>query len=514
MNRRPLITLIAAVLLVVPGYLWGACTVLQHAESDGVEPVFAWLSAQQDNSTGLVASQQDSNASTYNNALAVMAFVLHHEFEKAKNILDFFKNRCTAGEFYVGEDARGFFQYRDSTTGEPPCSVNRWMGDNAWLAMAIHYYKKATGDSTYDDMAATIVSLLSSFQQHPYGYISSGWERSDCERETFNSAGHAEGNLDAYKVLSLYGRKQAAAKVKMWLDYTNGLHWTDGPLDLHSWRVLSLGRSYGFCLLDMKLYERTIMYAGKKVRGYVPFRSMGKNVWSEGTGQMAVAFYRAGYKAKGDAVLMQLRRLLFEPKDHPCTLAVSYLARRELVHHPWADPAKGHVAGVCWYIFAERKFDPFEGELIQHSPPQNPIVRIEAENYDAKSKIGIRLDERGRLLEGQGIHIVGDNDVPDDDSGWTLYHFNLFSPMERSWLSLRYADEMEGDKCTILIDDEVVGSFRTKDTGTWDRHRWSEPRLRINRLLTKGPHTLKLKGKDAGTYGFSVDSIKIEKETY
>ncbi len=193
MKTRFLISFIAALLLAAPCSLWGAERSLQGAEPTDWHPIFDWLSAQQDKRTGLVPSQQDTSASTYNNALAVMAFVLNNQVEKAQRILDFFKNRCNTQEFYVGKEPRGFFQYRDSTTGEPPCRVNRWMGDNAWLAMAIHHYKKATGDSTYDGMANAIVSLLSSFQQ-PGGYIASAlgairlWKRDvqskrACQRE-------------------------------------------------------------------------------------------------------------------------------------------------------------------------------------------------------------------------------------------------------------------------------------------------------------------------------------------
>jgi hypothetical protein len=109
------------------------------------------------------------------------------------------------------------------------------------------------------------------------------------------------------------------------------------------------------------------------------------------------------------------------------------------------------------------------------------------------------------------IHIAGDNDLSGDQSGWALYHFNLITPMTKAYLSLRYADDVGGDNCTILIDDEVIGSFKTDDTGMWDDYRWSKPRFLINHSLSQGPHTLKLTGIDAGTYGFTVDSIKIEK---
>lgn len=222
-------------------------------------PVYRWLVQQQDNSTGLLPSQQDNNASTYNNALAAMVFILEGDHIKTKKILEFyndkasefFNNRC--GNFNsscsnsdpCGENAPcGFFQYRDSHTGIPLQNINRWMGDNAWLLMAIHHYQAATSDTSYAAMAQAIIRLLKSFQQ-PAGYIASGWENGD---QSFNkNMGHSEGNLDAYKALLLFNEPQMAQQIKHWLDFTD-LQWKNGPLDLHSWRVLSLGKEYGFCL--------------------------------------------------------------------------------------------------------------------------------------------------------------------------------------------------------------------------------------------------------------------------
>jgi cellulose synthase operon protein B len=511
-DTRLFFFIVLAVVLMVTPNLWGTEDSLRSKASDDLDAVLEWLAEQQDTMTGLLPSQQDRNASTYNNALAVMAFVHHNQTKRAKHILDYFQSRFNNTEFFVGGEPRGFFQYRDSTNGEPFCSNPRWMGDNAWLAMAIHYYKKATGDSTYDNMAKAIVALVSSLQQ-PDGYIASGWERSsNCTGEFLNTTGIAEGNLDAYKALSLYGESNKAAAVKLWLDYKD-LGWKDTYLDLHSWRVLSLGRSYGFCLLDTKPFQRTIKYKGKSVTGYLPFidkiKPIAPNIWSEGTGQMAVAFYRAGYKDRGDFLVKQMRKLVFEPKDYPGTLTVSYFALAERKWHKWANPSKGHVAGVCWYIFAEDKFDPFNGGRIQPSEPRNPVCRIEAENYIANSGGGVREDYRGMLSEGKGTHIAGDNDLTGDESGWTYYQFNLLLPMENGYVRVRYADDVGGDTCTILIDGKEIGSFNSIDTGTWDDFTWSEP-IAIG-SLSQGVHTLALEGVDKGTYGVTVDYIKIER---
>lgn len=476
--------------------------------------VYQWLYQQQDNNSALLASQENDSASTYNNALAVMAFTLKNDKDsllKAKRILDYFNDRCNDLEFYTENKPRGFFQYRSAETGQPDTNSNRWMGDNAWLLMAIHHYEASTGDTTYTSMAEAIVNLLISFQQ-PDGYIASGWEG-----EIFNSIGHAEGNLNAYRALLLYGETEAAGKIKDWLDF-NDLDWGKGPLDLHSWRVLSLGANYGFCISDTERiddenirYKCTIDYNNCKVIGFLPFTYMDNNIWSEGTGQMAVSFYKAGYKKYGDYYMCELEKLLFEPKDFPGTLTVSFLALSDLDYHPWVDTNKGHVAGVCWYIFAENRFDPFDGVTMNSFQIKNPICKIEAEGYDT-SDGGVRLDDRGVISEGKAIHIAGDSGSSSthENSGWVEYSFNVLPSITNATIKMRYADDVQGDTCKIFLDSDLITSFNTKDTGTWDDYEWTNS-FSVG-SLEPGLHTLKVEGKDNKTYGFTIDCFRIDGE--
>jgi|GEM_PF-4963315 len=492
---------------------------------------YHWLSQQQDSTTGLLPSQQDNFASMYNNALAAMVFTLKRgDYTKAKRILDYFNSR--AGEFFddnacvdfscsqthlCGASAPcGFFQYRDSRTGIPFSNVNRWMGDNAWLLMAIHHYQVKTGDTSYASMAAAIVKLLKSLQQ-PDGYIATGWENGD---STFNSAGHAEGNLDAYKALSLSGETLAAQQVKHWLDFTN-LNWEKGPLDLHSWRILSLGKEYGFSLPateridDSTPYKSTISHNSSVVTGFLPFsdyvsQCQMNNIWAEGTGQIAVAFYKAGYKLQGDFYVSELNKLLFKPAAFPGTQAISFLALPDSICHPWVDTSKGHVAAVTWYIFARERFDPFDGVTIDSFEIENPVAKAEAENYDNSFGEGIRLDNAGQLSEGLGIHLAGDDAASANNSGWVEYKFNVLAPVTVITISISYADDLGGDTGKIFLDGNLLTNFNTADTGTWNNYivtNFPVSPIQLQSCL----HTLRLEVADNGTYGFTVDYLQISK---
>lgn len=501
-------------------------------------PIYQWFIQQQNITTGLLPSQQDNFASTYNNALAVIVFTLKGDSVKAKKILDFFNNR--AGEFFNNRcnsfnspcsqtdpcddnNICGFFESRIASTGNPYTDTNRWIGDMAWLLMAIHHYQAKTGDASYDRMAQAIVKLLKSFQQ-PDGHTARGWENGD---STFNHEGHAEGNLDAYRALSLYGETVAAQKVKDWLDGTD-LDWKRGPLDLHSWRVLSLGKEYGFSLPDTERmddesirYKSIINYKGSMVTGFLPFSAsdyftkchMSNNIWTEGTGGMAVAFYKAGYKVQGDFYVDELEKFLFKPAAFPDTQTISFLAlpvpdsAQEDSCDKWVDTSEGHVAAVAWYIFAKERFDPFSGVVINSFQVANPIVKIETENYDNSFGNGIRLDGTGKLSEGRGLHLGGDDNMSGNNLAWVEYKFNVLIPIAAT-AKMRYADDVGGDTTKIYLDGIPIASIATLDTGTWNDYVITSP-FSVG-TIALSLHTLRIEVIDNGTFGLTVDYFLID----
>ena len=87
------------------------------------------------NAQGLLPTIPYGNlVSTYDQALAAIAFILADEMQCAERIFDYFESiRLT--ELETGQG--GFFQFR-SPLGIP--SGRRWMGDNAWLLIALKNY--------------------------------------------------------------------------------------------------------------------------------------------------------------------------------------------------------------------------------------------------------------------------------------------------------------------------------------------------------------------------------------
>ena len=504
---------------------------------DPIDLIYAWLDQQQDPVTGLLGDQQDTFSRDYVNTLGVMAFSLRGDLPRAKKILDTFWGR--AGEFYHGKcsvfgpgcmppacgpaEPCGFFQDRNSESGEPYLTGDRWMGDNVWLLMAIHNYQARSGDTTYAPMAQAIADLLKSLQQ-PAGYIATGWTKGDT---TFDTSAHAEGNLDAYHTLMLAGEAAAAERVKVWLDTANPeeyptINFKNGPLDLHTWRVLSLGKEYGYSLGDIERtddssirYKNTLRLCDQNITGFVesPVSNfsascgMDDNIWAEGTGEAALAFYRAGYKVLGDYYTRELGKLLIEPAGFPGMLAMPYLARPapNCPGLEWADPTKGHVSSTAWYVFARERYDPYADETIETFVVAPPIAKLEAENADAHSDQGYRLESAGGLgvaSEGRVAHLG------DSNSGWAEYKVNLLSPVRDATIRLQVADDVAGDVCRIIWDGVELGSFTTVRTGGWrefilsDAISMGSPR--------PGLHTLRIEVEDKQTYGMAIDFARID----
>ena len=100
---------------------------------------------------GLLESSENTDfVSLYDNALAALVFMELNEMDGAEKIFDYFNGQVN-NELLSADG--GFYQFRDSN-GE---NGNRtWMGDNAWLLIALNKYHSVTGNEKYITMALGI----------------------------------------------------------------------------------------------------------------------------------------------------------------------------------------------------------------------------------------------------------------------------------------------------------------------------------------------------------------------
>ena len=128
--------------------------------------IFNWFNAQQ-LPNGLLESVENGNiVSLYDNALAALVFLTKNDIAKAEKIFDFFNSRI---ESELKKGVGGFSQLRDRA-GVP--NGHRWMGDNAWLLIALNNYKQKTTNTKYDELASALGTWLQALQDTDGGLFS------------------------------------------------------------------------------------------------------------------------------------------------------------------------------------------------------------------------------------------------------------------------------------------------------------------------------------------------------
>ena len=336
------------------------------------EAVYSWFKQQQ-LPNGLLESSENGNfVSLYDNALAALVFLLRGDLSRAERIFDFFQGRLYS-ELLSGNG--GFSQFRDRN-GIP--TGHRWMGDNAWLLIALNNYKSLTNSKKYDALAAGLRDWLLGLQ--------------DADGGLFAGYG-ADGNLLAYKVTE--GNIDAFNAVEGYSDFhrdllgflerarwddadKNLLAWPENPpykhaLDCHSWSFC-IFEDYPLSTLsaaDRFLNTQTATATNQTLTGY-DFDEDREVVWPEGTGQMALAYALAGQQAQAESILRELEKALVGSPAWFQASGFPYAANMGSAYGdgPLWSGADTNIAlsGGAWYIFALHAFNPFAVERVKDMP--------------------------------------------------------------------------------------------------------------------------------------------------
>lgn len=244
------------------------------------------------NTLGILPSIENGTlVSTYDQALAAIAFVVVGEHQRAKEIFSYFESvRTSELEIAPG----GFYQFR-SPAGNP--TGNRWMGDNAWLLIALNNYVHATNDHTFDALEQSLESWLRSLQDPADGGL---WGGFDANGDTIHKI--TEGNIDAFAAIFVDQefRKQVANHlyVSKWDSIEgNFMAWPTNPqyayaLDCYTWGHNAFPEFSGLARSYVSKFEvqATSSVTGELCQGYC-FDEDLDVLWWEGTGQVAVMYW-------------------------------------------------------------------------------------------------------------------------------------------------------------------------------------------------------------------------------
>lgn len=208
---------------------------------------------------GLGAINEDINlTSTYTAAMAAMVFISEGKLERAQHIFDIFSN--SNDECLNCSCIGGFQQFHDPATGQALTNTDKndfWVGDNAWLLVALKYYKSVANDNQYNALIEQLKNWFVCLEdESSFPGIHGGYQQNG---EWIDK--HPEGSIDVYGALNGLGEDAEAARQSI-LTWINQEVWVpDGdcyqigpanmynlPLDNISWAVLALGEEYE-CLL-------------------------------------------------------------------------------------------------------------------------------------------------------------------------------------------------------------------------------------------------------------------------
>lgn len=306
---------------------------------------------------------------TFNNSLVAIAFVLKGEKKRAERILDWFAEATDTANmdkykqnFYYNHEARGFYQKVNISTYKADTTVDRWMGDMAWLLIACKNYEFRFSSQRYDHLIGIIKNLLISFYKpaEKGGYIQSGWRHGDVRLH--EAQGHPEGNIDCYVAFKLCGEEYYAENIRIWIE--NELYGRPSlPLDLYTWRVLAFGRNYASLLnipeYDFR-YRKILDVNGDKVMGFYHCADIYvNNFWNDGTGHIACAYQTFGDKQRGYFYANQMDYLIINSTVGKAkTHTIPYTLNNE-GGYEWVNTNRGFISCVAWYIFAKNGFNPF-----------------------------------------------------------------------------------------------------------------------------------------------------------
>ena len=337
--------------------------------------ILNWFDNQQ-LSNGLLESIENGNVvSLYDNALASMVFMLQEDYEKAENIFNFFNARIDSE---LKNDVGGFSQLRDRN-GMP--NNHRWMGDNAWLLIALNNYKAMTGMTTYDNLATEIKNWLLTLQDTDGGLFA-GY---DSNNNLLNFK-VTEGMIDAFNAIEGYTTFHSNLlnylETNRWDNVDKNLvAWPGNPdylyaLDLHPWSYLMFNNYPVSSLTTAERYVTIQMstVTGLEITGYC-FDEDQDAIWFEGTGQMTLAFDLANMTNERDYYLSEMEKNLIESINYPNATGFPYSSN--IGTHSGGDllwdTADDEIAisACAWYVFTKRSFNPFAIERNKNIPTQD-----------------------------------------------------------------------------------------------------------------------------------------------
>ncbi|MBN1384576.1 MAG: discoidin domain-containing protein [Elusimicrobia bacterium] len=345
-----------------------ASPVMKFHKPEGISgKVYSWLKFVQRDDNGFLESKKGSDfVSLYDNSLAAIVFCIHGDFANAEKIFDSLSSRM---EIELKKSPGGFSQIRHGNGTPLGGKPHRWLGDNAWLLIALNNYHYLAGNNKYETLAMELEKWIRSLQDKKDGGLYSGYDVNG----KLLAGKTTEGIIDAFDAVKGYDdfHKGIVKYLKngFW-DYKKGifLAWREHPiykngLDVHSWGYCAFKDMPYSMLQQATLYFTTKEASanGKTIKGFC-FDTDHDTIWLEGVGEMVVAYNTAGDFRKAEYFIRELEKMVVPDKMNPEVEGVPYCTNQG-THYAGGDLWEGvdtnpSISGSTWYLMGKLRYDP------------------------------------------------------------------------------------------------------------------------------------------------------------
>jgi len=337
-------------------------------ETENNANVYAWIKNNQ-LANGLQKSSDVAfMVSLYDNALAALVYIMYDDFENAERIFDFFDARI---ETELQDDYGGFAQFH-ALDGQIYGGAigKRWLGDNAWLLIALNYYRYKTGSDQYDALTDGLDAWIRSLQQDD-GSLMSGYDEGGTMMGPVT-----EAMIDSYN--AVMGYDQFHVDLLQYLEqnrYDPTLNvltsWPDNPsyeyaIDMSSWGFLGMN---DMPVSVLSVADDKFMLTVGDVTGYCIDEDLDA-IWPEHTLQMAVAYIFAGpdHYDTARAIIANMEQMFIVSAIDSDTWGLPYASSQATMYGAgslWEGvDVDIYLSSSAWYLFAKNGFNPFEPGLL------------------------------------------------------------------------------------------------------------------------------------------------------
>ena len=437
--------------------------------------------------TGLYKSiEEEVKASVYENALAAMALLSRGDTAEAEGIFDFYDSKFTGPGF------TGFDKNWNSDTGAA-LETNKWEGDNAFLMIALTYYKSIYGSfGKYSEMAAGLLSWLES--------------RALVYDDDPAVRGVEEGYACIFAAIQPYtgtvsdlALLKTASGFNTWKKY--------GVTCDHIERdALTFSNIDGFAYVNNYKKTETWQHDNK-----TPVTALAAdnddlfiNVEISAETLLAWKIHKSSLPGIDlsylEAELEKTR--LFRDGGTACSLP----------YHVTYDPAPGtghgfpgcyekpHIVNACYMFFYYTNFNPMAPGTGGHRLNYD---YIECENVASQTGTGVKETHTDAVCNTTFQPLQSGDGFAANE---LTYAISLDKSYGTAKFEARYSDDVAGNTVEVYFDGVKYGQFITEYTGGWETFTWS-PAI-VMCPAAAGAHTLKLNVLE-GTYGVNLDIIKV-----